>query len=353
MTDRRQWRGNRQNLAWFVDLHRRELLELDPPYQRRSVWNQRYREDFIETVLLGYPAPSIFLYEDIGDDGSSRYSVVDGKQRLTTIISFCNDEFLTRDEADAHLPDADRGKYFRDLGSDTKRTFWSYEFTVEYLPSTEEALLNEVFDRINRNVAKLTRQELRHARFTGAFATTIEAIEHDMRDLFDRNFPRIVEASRRQMKDVEFAANLALLVERGPESTSQDDLDRIYADRDEDWELADEIHGAVNADLHVVRALLDANADLATTRLRNQGDFYALVGAVDQLRRTEDLPADLPAAAQRLYDFAVSVGGEDEVPGEPDETVREYYEAARSAANDPGQRQTRIRILEAQLANPA
>ncbi|MDP8907660.1 MAG: DUF262 domain-containing protein [Chloroflexota bacterium] len=353
MTDQRRWRGNRQTLSWFVDLYRRELLELDPPYQRRSVWNQRYREDFIETIILGYPAPSIFLFEDIGDDGSSRYSVVDGKQRLTTIISFCNDEFPTRDEADAHIPESERGKYFRDLAPEARRAFWSYEFTVEYLPSTDEALLNEVFDRINRNVAKLTRQELRHARFTGVFATAIEAIEHDMRDLFDRNFPRIVESSRRQMKDVEFAANLALLVERGPESTSQDDLDRIYADRDEDWEPADEILEALHQDLTFVRQLLDATPDLAGTRIRNQGDFYALVGAIDQLRQAEELPQNVAAAAQRVYDFAVRVGAEGEEPGERDETVQEYYEAARSAANDPRQRQTRIRILKAQLAPPA
>ncbi len=77
MNARRAWRGNRQTVSWFLDLHRRELLELDPPYQRRSVWNQRYKEDFIETVLLGYPAPSLFLYEEIEDDGSTHYAVVD------------------------------------------------------------------------------------------------------------------------------------------------------------------------------------------------------------------------------------------------------------------------------------
>lgn len=237
MSDRRQWRGNRQTISWFIDLHRRELLELDPPYQRRSVWNQRYREDFIDTVLLGYPAPSVFLYEEMSEEGSAKYAVVDGKQRLTTLIAFSSNEFATRDEADAALPENLRGKYFKDLNPDEKRVFWSYEFTVEYLPSTDEALLNEVFDRINRNVARLTRQELRHARYDGVFASAIEDVAQEMKTLFDRSFPRIVDSSRRQMKDVEFAANLILLVERGPDSTSQDDLDKVYADRDEDWEV--------------------------------------------------------------------------------------------------------------------
>lgn len=40
-----------QNFSWFRDLHRRDLLNLDPPYQRRSVWNQSYKDFFVDTVL--------------------------------------------------------------------------------------------------------------------------------------------------------------------------------------------------------------------------------------------------------------------------------------------------------------
>jgi hypothetical protein len=57
-------RQNFQTIAWFNDLYNRELLDLDPPYQRRSVWTQTFRDYFIETLLLDYPAPTIFLYEE-------------------------------------------------------------------------------------------------------------------------------------------------------------------------------------------------------------------------------------------------------------------------------------------------
>ena len=82
-------RQNFQTVSWFWDLYQRKFLDLDPPYQRRSVWNQSYKDDFIDTVLLQYSSPAIFLYEEISPDtGLSKYHVVDGKQRLTAIFDF-------------------------------------------------------------------------------------------------------------------------------------------------------------------------------------------------------------------------------------------------------------------------
>ena len=77
-----------QTISWFYDLYKREVLDLDPPYQRKSVWNQKYRDYFIDTLLLDYPCPAIFLYEEINEEGKAKYFVVDGKQRLTTIFEF-------------------------------------------------------------------------------------------------------------------------------------------------------------------------------------------------------------------------------------------------------------------------
>ena len=51
-------RQNFQTISGFWDLYRRELLDLDPPYQRRSVWNQAYKDAFVDTILMQYPAGS-------------------------------------------------------------------------------------------------------------------------------------------------------------------------------------------------------------------------------------------------------------------------------------------------------
>jgi uncharacterized protein with ParB-like and HNH nuclease domain len=77
-----------ETIAWFFDQKKRKNLNLNPPYQRWSVWNQTYRESFIDTILLGYPSPAIFLYRDVEETGKTRYDVVDGKQRFTAIFDF-------------------------------------------------------------------------------------------------------------------------------------------------------------------------------------------------------------------------------------------------------------------------
>ena len=74
-----------QDVSWFLDLKGRDQLNLDPPYQRRSVWSPRDKRYFIDTILNDYPAPPIFLHKTIDETGHSTYHVVDGKQRLQTI----------------------------------------------------------------------------------------------------------------------------------------------------------------------------------------------------------------------------------------------------------------------------
>lgn len=226
-------RQSTQSIAWFWDLYKRELLDLDPPYQRRSVWSPSYKAYFIDTILLDYPAPPVFLYEDIDEESVGKYSVVDGKQRLSTIFQFLAGEFPVSDSASITRF---RGLPFVDLPSETKREFFSYQFAIEFLPSTDEGQLSNIFDRINRNVARLTPQELRHARFSGIFVVKTEDLAETLGDSLPKDFPRIAAASKRQMKDTEFVAQLLLLTKRGIESYSQDDLDDAYSARDEEWE---------------------------------------------------------------------------------------------------------------------
>jgi hypothetical protein len=159
-------RQTTQSIAWFWDLYKRELLDLDPPYQRRSVWSQSYKDYFVDTILLDYPAPAVFLYEDIDEDGIAEYSVVDGKQRLSTVFGFLGNEFPVSDTASIT---GLRGLSFADLPPEVKKRFYGYQFAIEFLPTTDAGTLSNIFDRINRNVARLTPQELRHARFDGLF----------------------------------------------------------------------------------------------------------------------------------------------------------------------------------------
>jgi hypothetical protein len=339
---------NFQSLAWFWDLYQRKIIDLNPPYQRRSVWNQEYKDFFIDTVLLGYPAPAIFLYEEISADGRSRYAVVDGKQRLTTLFDFASNVFPSSEQ---NSISSLRGKYFQDFDDDTKRNFWKYPFAVEYLPTPDEKIINSIFDRINRNVSKLSAQELRHARFSGSFISTAEELSEEMAALLPKGFPQIAQKSKSQMKDVELTAQLLLLIEEGVRSYSQDDLDVAFSDRDIEWpqmaEIKARLRSAITQVGLIVQKPSNSGIELTKSRLRNQADFYSLIGAIDR-KMSAGGAIDTDASRENLAQFLTVI--ESEELRETDGFAKNYYEAARSASNDATPRSVRIDILSSKLA---
>jgi hypothetical protein len=336
-------RHNFQTVSWFYDLHVRNLLDLDPPYQRRSVWNQEFKDYFVDTVLLNLPAPAIFLYEDITPDGRSVYHVVDGKQRLTSLFEFIRGEFPVSSKSEAGSV---RDKYFQAMDDSTKKSFWAYQFLVEYVPSDDEKLINGIFDRINRNVAKLTPQELRHARLDGEFISAAESLAEWTESQLPRNFPRFAHQSRKQMKDVELVALLLLLIEAGPHGYSQDDLDAAFTARDSSWDQKIEVENEYRSTVTLIASILAAmpdHRDLAASRLRNQADYYSFFGAILDLHRAGTIASPLELW-QRLHAFVDRV--EDEQERAKNVALADYYEAARSASNDRGARERRIKYMK-------
>lgn len=334
--------ANQQTVAWLRDLYKRGLLDMDPPYQRRSVWNLAFREYFIETILLQYPSPAIFLHRAINEDtGTESYSVVDGKQRLETVFRFADDEFPISDQSPIV---AARGKYFSQL-PDYKNTFWSYQFTIEYIPTIEENTLNNIFDRINRNTRRLTAQELRHARFSGHFIATAERLAEYVFEA-SPDVPRIVSMSRLQMKDVEFIADLLLLLEEGPRGHSIAELDAAFSARDDEWEQETIIERRFRTTFERINGLLTGT--LRNSRLRNQADYYSLFGAVESLIQ-EGAMVDDVTAAERLTDFVNRIENVENWERYP--KLYDYYDAARTSSTDTGRRRMRQEVVrEALLA---
>jgi len=220
---------NQQDLSWFVDMMGQGRLELSPVYQRKSVWAYKDKQFFLDTVLNNFPCPAIYLQKDSTDKGPV-YNVVDGKQRLSTILDFHDGKIrLARNFA---IPDF-RGKKFADLPDTVKTEFYNYTFTVEQMRFDGEGgdvEWSEVFERVNRNQKKLTDQELRHARFDGWLINRAE--DEVIHPLWGRLGVSSKSRSAR-MKDVEFVSILMLVVlEKEFVGFPQDSIDQLYAKYD-------------------------------------------------------------------------------------------------------------------------
>ena len=336
-------RNNIQTISWFWDLYQRDLLDLDPHYQRRSIWNQKFKDYFIETILLQFPCPAIFLYEEISPEGRFIYNVVDGKQRLSTVFEFLYNEFPVSENSQiTNL----RGFYFKNLEDQEKKNFFSYTFLVEYLPETNEEILNNIFDRINRNVAKLTPQELRHARLDGEFISVVEELSTVMNEELPKGVPRFNKQAKKQMKDDEFVATLLFFIEEGTRGYSQMELEKAFTERDISWDCRSKAEGEFRNIIPLIKNLFIHNNNLLSrSRMHNQADFYSLFGALIELNRLNKIP-DIPLMVERIMAFINEV--ESNNP-EKSDIVNDYYQAVRSASNDKGPREKRINIMKTVL----
>lgn len=336
-----------QDISWFLDLHDNAQINLNPPYQRRSVWTRKDRIFFLDTIFNGYPCPAIFLHKTTNDSGKSTYHVVDGKQRLETIIMFAENRLaMPKDHFGAELA----GKKFKGLSSNYKQKFWDYVLAVDMLDIVEQAVVDEVFDRLNRNSRKLERQELRHAKFDGWMITFCEG-QSETPEWKQLGVSTSSRAKR--MKDVQFISELVICsIESNPQGFSQDDIDDYYANYDspeEDTPSFDK-EGFENCFISIRDYLLQMNQSNQCIELyaKNYMHFYTLWSFVSKHIQHQD-PTNLASSYADFMGKVFSIGREDIVDREATVEKDPYmtYAANSVGANtELPQRLARLEALE-------
>lgn len=354
-------RPSTQDISWFLDLYDRKQLDLEPPYQRKSVWSPKDKKFFIDTIFRNYPSPAIFLHKTINDRGQSLYHVVDGKQRLSTILEFVNNKI----KVDSGFGDERiNGKKWSQIDDkEIKQNFWNYTLSVEQIDYDEEQAsdtVNHIFDRLNRNSKKLTNQELRHAKYDGWFYTFVENQLTNNKafwDLFKISSP----ARTKRMLDSQFISELTILTLNGGEVNGfdQQTIDYYYAYFDDlDAISESELDNIDNFDEEVFSQKFNAikeyinNCYEINTNITNyvigNTHFYSLWSILAYQHETLPSP-DL--FCQKYITFMSEVNeAKTNSQGKSTEVI-EYLKNSTGASTDIAQRFTRFDILNKVLFN--
>lgn len=204
-------------IAEFYEKFKLDKYNFDPGYQRRGdVWSEEKQAFLLDTILKNYPMPPIFLHQRIDEEtGSTKYDVIDGKQRLTAITKFLKGELaLPQDFSDgAYGVQELDGIYFKDLEgtlSDYKKQLWRYSITVEYVDTDELDIIDNIFDRLNRNGEPLEMQELRKAKYHD---TELLSLIERCSQKIDWNTISGIRFNR--LQDQEFASELLFILLEG------------------------------------------------------------------------------------------------------------------------------------------
>lgn len=159
-------------LRELASLYNDEELDIHPEFQRFLRWTPGQKTKLIESLLLGIPIPSIFLFQR--SDGV--LDVVDGLQRISTILQFMG---ILRDESGStlerltlgkgeYLPSME-GKVWEgqddedEIGEEIRRFFRQSKIDVKVLlRDSDDRAKYELFQRINTGGTPLSEQEVRN-----------------------------------------------------------------------------------------------------------------------------------------------------------------------------------------------
>ena len=163
-------------------------------FQRSFVWTRPQMDRFIESLLLGYPVPGIFLVRQQAD---RRYLVLDGQQRLRTLQHFMAGLHDGREFVLQNVADEFKGLTYKSIPNEMRRlledTFFQATIVVsDGSPASLEAIY-KVFERVNSGGTQLTPHEIRVALYAGQLIDFLEQLNTNVnwRQLYGRKSPRL------------------------------------------------------------------------------------------------------------------------------------------------------------------
>lgn len=173
---------------WTVDTILRQIeqdnIDLNPAFQRRNAWNDAKRSKLIESLVIGLPVPEIVLAEDLTKKRS--YIVIDGKQRLLALAGFLLPDtypvwsharlkgLTTRSDLN--------GKTYQDIvaAGDDVRQLINADIRCTIITGYQSnAVLYDIFYRLNTGSVPLSSQELRQALYRGPFSQLLIAATNE------------------------------------------------------------------------------------------------------------------------------------------------------------------------------
>lgn len=296
-----------------------ERLVLRPDFQRKFVWTHEHQEEFIGTILNGFPFPEIYVCEGDVDVANLRTTqhVIDGQQRLTTIKRYIEGN---HDRAPSAIP------LYADLSQDQKREFLSYQVVVRDIGRVENDTIREIFRRINLTKFKLEDIEIHNAVYDGEFIQTAKQILET--DPLER-YGVFRESEFTRMADLHFILLVMATWETGGYFAQDREVEPKVAEFNDEYPRSAQIAELLQRTFGTIDDL-DLSSDSIWFRKSN---FFTLV--VELALHIEALPNDLKGALTHLEERILE-GKED-----PNSEYAEYYSYMYQATHGRKARVTR------------
>lgn len=190
------------------DIHVQQLLQMlkegqiwaAPRYQRLFRWDDTRCSQFIESLMLGIPIPSLFM----ATNPDSSWEVVDGLQRLSALVKFAGGDDL-RKKLNLHEQlrlselkklEGFNGLCLQDFPPTVKQHFLTRPCKVITLNDKSDNVVRyDLFERLNTGGIALSPQEIRDCVFSGPFADKLDQLSKE------KSFQQVVKLTKKQQRD--------------------------------------------------------------------------------------------------------------------------------------------------------
>lgn len=162
-------------------------------YQRKLVWTQQEKVAFIDSLLQNYSIPLFLLAQNTDSEGKITYDIIDGMQRLNSIMSFIENEFPIEWNGNQYYFNLDTlastlnlkqsailNQKDPALPKDVCMGIVSYQIPFSFIIADQQNI-EEIFRRINSFGKQLSAQEIRQAGAVGAFSDIVRKIAATIR----------------------------------------------------------------------------------------------------------------------------------------------------------------------------
>jgi hypothetical protein len=271
-------------------------------FQRDFVWKKPQIDRFIESLLLGFPVPGIFLVREPSDV----LLVLDGQQRLRSLAAFLEGELRGEPFKLEYVEEPWRGLRYRDLDPEDRRRLDNSIIHATIVrqdrPPADYGSVYSIFERLNTGGTPLQPQEIRVALFRGPFINLL-------RDLNAWEHWRTVYGPRsNRLKDQELILRFfALLYRREKYARPLKGFlnDYLEENRDLKRQGADELGDIFRRTSELVASTVGRSAFRPQRSLNAAVFDSVMVGLAERLRKGDVAnPTAFPKAYERLLESA-------------------------------------------------
>lgn len=257
----------------FVEWDKNKQLELNPSFQRRSVWSDKAKSYLIDTIIRGKPMPKIFIRQKINvTTKTSMRDVVDGQQRIRTILSFIKDGFVISKKQNKEFG----GVKFSDLEEEVQAQILSYEVAVDLLINLPDPEVLDIFGRLNSYAIILNEQEKINASHFSEFKLLADSVGRKYYDYWTAQ-KILTNQHVLRMQEVNLVADLLIAMIEGIKSKKQ--IGRFYAQYEKEFlEDVSELESRFDATIAMIAQLYPEG--ISDTEFKRVHLFYSLFTAV-------------------------------------------------------------------------